>query len=81
MHISPVGGLVHGASNSHTLTSYVCVKNGDGEASFQGCHFYVGLSPHIDKLHQAQKTMEVFNLKYGLLVMVGVSQCVCVFLS
>jgi len=54
---------------THILSPVMCVLNGDGEASFQGCLFYVGLSPHID---------EVCNLKYGLLVMVGVSQCVCV---
>jgi hypothetical protein len=46
------------------LSPVMCVLNGDGEASFQGCLFYVGLSPHIDKLHQARKTMEACNLKY-----------------
>jgi hypothetical protein len=52
---------------THILSPVMCVLNGDGEASFQGCLFYVGLSPHIDEV-----------CKYGLFVMVGVSQCVCV---
>jgi hypothetical protein len=38
---------------THILSPVMCVLNSDGEASFQGCLFYVGLSPHIDKLHQA----------------------------
>jgi hypothetical protein len=38
---------------THIPSPVMCVLNGDGEASFQGCLFDVGLSHHIDKLHQA----------------------------
>ncbi len=78
MHINSVGGLVHGASNSHTLTSYVCVKMVMEKLHFKDVFFMLDCHLILIKLHQARKTMEVCNLKYGLLVMVGVSQCVCV---
>jgi hypothetical protein len=40
---------------THILSPVMCVLNGDGEASFQGCLFYVGLSPHIDKASSSLK--------------------------